>query len=203
MRIEEMIAAVQQSLGISADGRAGPQTWGAIYAALVKKKIDGKPPAQALEAVDARSETTIATLLPQVRPIARALVHKAAASGIRIKIISGLRTYTEQDALYAQGRTKPGKVVTNARGGYSNHNFGIAFDIGVFVGNAYLPDGPQYKAVGALGMDLGLEWGGNWKNFTDQPHYQLRPLWAMDMREKEMLAELRRRKEEGRGVYDQ
>jgi len=201
MRMEEMIAAVQAKLGIDVDGRAGPQTWGAIYARLVEKKIDGLPPSQAVAPVDARSEKVIATLLPEVQPMARALVQKAAAAGISIRIISGLRTYAEQDALYAQGRTAPGNVVTNARGGYSNHNFGIAFDIGVFEGNRYLGDSPKYKAVGVLGMDLGLEWGGSWKTIVDQPHYQLRPSWAADLSERQMLAELRARHAGGRPVY--
>ena len=61
---------------------------------------------------------------------------KSAQNGIIIKVISGLRTYDEQNGLHAKGRTTPGKIVTNARGGYSNHNFGIAFDIGVFEGAA-------------------------------------------------------------------
>ncbi|TAJ91583.1 MAG: M15 family peptidase [Gammaproteobacteria bacterium] len=201
MHIEEMIAAVQKALGIEIDGKAGPETWGAIYERLVKKKIDGQKPAEAIAAVDNRSEKAIATLLPEAQPIARALVQKAAASGIAIKIISGLRTYAEQDALYAQGRTTPGAIVTRARGGYSNHNFGIAFDIGVFEGNKYLPESPKYKAVGVLGMELGLEWGGNWKTIVDQPHFQLRPAWAADISEKQMLAELRSRLDSQTPVY--
>ena len=193
MKIEEMIAAVQEKLGVQVDGRAGPETWGAIYARIVKPTVHGMQPDDAIDAVDARSEKNIASMLPDVRPIARGLVQKAALNGIRIKVISGLRTYAEQDALYAQGRAKPGPKVTNARGGYSNHNFGIAFDVGVFEGSRYLPDSVKYKAVGALGTDLGLEWGGNWKTIVDQPHFQLRPGWAVDMAEKEMLAELRGR----------
>jgi hypothetical protein len=78
--------------------------------------------------VDDRSEKAIAALLQQVQPYARALVKKAAQHGITIKVIGGLRTYEEQNELFAQGRTKPGRIVTNARGGYSNHNFGIAFE---------------------------------------------------------------------------
>ena len=201
MKIEEMISAIQKKLGIDADGRAGPDTWGAIYAEIVKPKIDGKPPLEAIEAVDDRSEKIIALLLPEVRPVARALVQKAALNGIRIKIISGLRTFEEQDELYAQGRTKPGPKVTNARGGYSNHNFGIAFDIGVFEGNKYLAESVKYKAVGVLGTDLGLEWGGNWKTIVDQPHFQLRPNWADDLTEKEMLAKLRERRTAGTTVF--
>ncbi|MBL8448821.1 MAG: M15 family metallopeptidase [Dechloromonas sp.] len=201
MRIDEMIAAIQAKLGIGVDGKAGPETWGAIYKRLVKPTIEGEEPAQAIDTVDPRSEKTIATLLPEVQPIARALVHKAQAAGITIRLISGLRTYEEQDALYAQGRSTPGPRVTNARAGYSNHNFGIAFDIGVFEGNKYLPDSPKYKAVGVLGADLGLEWGGNWKTIVDQPHYQLRPTWAASMSERDMLAELRARRGTGTPVF--
>ncbi|HCS65023.1 MAG TPA: peptidase M15 [Cellvibrio sp.] len=202
MRIDEMIAAVQQELGIGVDGKAGPETWGAIYQKICKvKKSEMATVVGALEPVDARSEKIIATLLPEVQPFARALVHKANANGVTIKILSGLRTYEEQDALYAQGRTAPGNKVTNAKGGFSNHNFGIAFDIGIFEGTKYLGESPKYKAIGVLGMELGLEWGGNWKTIVDQPHFQLRPLWATNMAERDMLAELRARKESGQGVY--
>jgi hypothetical protein len=137
----------------------------------------------ALEPVDPRSEATIAKLNPQVQLCARELVRKAALSGIQIKIIQGFRTDKEQDALYCQGRNipdcnglyKPGKIVTNAKGGYSNHNFGIAFDIGIFDGSKYLPESPKYSEVGKIGKDLGLEWGGDWKTMKDLPHFQLRP----------------------------
>lgn len=204
MEIQKMIEAVQKVLNVQVDGKAGPETWGAIYKALVPPvgaEVTEAAPLQALAPVDARSEKNIATLLPEVQPVARALVQKAAASGIQIKVISGFRTYAEQEALYAQGRTVPGKKVTNAKAGYSNHNFGIAFDIGVFSGTKYLPDSPQYKAVGVLGMDLGLEWGGNWTSVVDQPHFQLRPAWALSMTEKEMLVGLRQRVADNTPVF--
>jgi peptidoglycan L-alanyl-D-glutamate endopeptidase CwlK len=202
MQIEAMIRAVQRALGITVDGLAGPETWGAVYGALVGAE---EPADVALnktgDRTNARSEAVIATLLPQVQPYARALFFKARDHGITIDIISGLRTYAEQDALYAKGRTAPGKKVTNARGGYSNHNFGIAFDIGVFEGGRYLPSSSKYKAVGVLGKELGLEWGGNWKTIVDQPHFQLRPGWSAQMNERNLLAELRNRKSHGDGVF--
>jgi peptidoglycan L-alanyl-D-glutamate endopeptidase CwlK len=201
MQITEMIAAVQRKLEIQVDGKAGAETWGAIYAAIVKPTIRGLAPELAISRVDDRSEKNIATLLPEVRPLARALVQKAAANGITIRIISGLRTYEEQDALYAKGRTELGAKVTNARGGYSNHNFGIAFDVGVFSGGSYLPDSPKYRAVGLLGTDMGLEWGGNWTSIVDQPHFQLRPAWADALTEREMLAEFRNRVASGQPIY--
>ncbi len=193
MKIEELIIAVQRVLGVDADGKAGPETWGAIYKHIVSPALPDTPPAPDIAAVDPGSEKFIATLLPQVQPLARALVQKAALSGICLKVICGFRTYAEQDALYAQGRTAPGNIVTKAKGGYSNHNFGIAFDVGVFEGNKYLGDSPKYKAAGVIGTDLGLEWGGNWKTISDQPHFQLRPGWASIMKESEMLVELRNR----------
>jgi len=94
--------------------------------------------------------------------------------GLDVRIISGTRTYKEQDALYAKGRTAPGSRVTNAKGGYSNHNFGIAFDIGLFQGASYLGESRHYRTLGAIGESVGLEWGGRWKTFTDDPHYQLK-----------------------------
>ncbi|MFP8781305.1 M15 family metallopeptidase [Hydrogenophaga sp. RWCD_12] len=201
MELSEMIRAVQGALKIQVDGRAGAETWGAIYAALVKPTVHGVAPEAAISSVDPRSETNIATLQPQVQGLARALVQKAADNGISIKVLSGTRSYAEQDALYAKGRTAPGPKVTNARGGYSNHNFGIAFDIGVFSGGKFLADSPKYKAVGVLGMELGLEWGGNWTSIVDQPHFQLRPVWAAGMSERDMLAELRDRQSKGLPVF--
>ena len=198
MTLDATIRAVQAKLGVTVDGNPGPQTWNAIYRSLV-----GEPPVSSVPATlaDERSERTIATLLPQVQPLARALIESAAAIGIGIKIISGTRTYDEQNALYEQGRSKAGRIVTNARGGYSNHNFGIAFDIGVFEGGRYLDESPAYKAVGALGIKLGLEWGGNWKTIQDEPHFQFRPAWAREMSERDMLAELRRRNLQGAAVF--
>ena len=122
-------------------------------------------------------------------------------AGHEVHIFETFRTPERQDALYAQGRTAPGGIVTNARAGYSNHNFGIAFDIGIFSGTRYLDDSPLYKAAGALGRTLGLEWGGDWKSIEDQPHYQLRPAWAKTLSERDFLTELRRRTHVGQDTF--
>ena len=198
MTLDATIRAVQAKLGVTVDGNPGPQTWTAIHRAIV-----GETPAATgtKTLADERSERNIVTLLAEVQPLARTLIESAAAIGIAIKVISGTRTYDEQNALYEQGRSKAGRIVTNARGGYSNHNFGVAFDIGVFEGGRYLDESPAYKAVGALGMKLGLEWGGNWKTIQDEPHFQLRPAWAREMSERDMLAELRRRNSQGAAVF--
>lgn len=96
--------------------------------------------------------------------------------------ISGTRSCAEQNALFAQGRTKAGKKVTNAKCGESNHNFGIALDFGVFDGGRYLDnDEPTrarrvHAAVGEIAARHGVEWGGNWVTFVDAPHFQVTSL---------------------------
>jgi peptidoglycan L-alanyl-D-glutamate endopeptidase CwlK len=208
--LDGMIRAVQKKLGVYVDGRPGPGTWGAVHQAVVGnkapdqiKKTDTATLTGEGKIADSRSEKNIATLHPRVRPFARALIEKAGGHGIIIKVTSGTRSFAEQDQLFAQ---RP--VVTRARGGFSNHNFGIAIDVTIFKGSteaeqAKTPvfESPLYKVIGALGTDLGLEWGGNWKSIVDEPHFQLRPGWAEGMPERDMLAELRRRKESGQDFY--
>src|SRR5258706_185859 len=123
---------------------------------------------------DSRSETNIATLLPDAQVQAREFLKQVRAAAINAKIIGGTRTFAEQDELFAQGRTKPGKIVTNAKGGFSNHNFGIAWDIGIFKGTAFLAESPQYDEAGQIGKALGLEWGGEFSSIIDKPHFQCR-----------------------------
>ncbi len=122
-----------------------------------------------------RSEANIMTINIAAQKAAREFLKRVTAAGINARIISGTRTYAEQDAIFAQGRTKPGKKVTKAKGGQSNHNFGIAWDIGIFTDQGdYLPESPLYAKAAEVGLVAGLEWGGNWKgDFQDKPHFQL------------------------------
>lgn len=128
---------------------------------------------------DANSENKLATLRAKAQPWFRELLRRlnaaAAADGLTVKIISGHRTWEEQDALYAQGRTKPGNKVTNARGGQSNHNYAIAVDIGIFDAHGkYLTNDGPYAKLGPVGEAAGLEWGGRWTSPYDPAHYQLK-----------------------------
>lgn len=125
-----------------------------------------------------KAERHLAGLHPSVAEKARQLIQQAHGEGIFLIMTEGLRTIQEQNALYEQGRSKPGKIVTNARGGYSYHNYGLAFDICVcdIVGEKLVPNwsvNQRWKRVGEIGKKLGLEWGGDWVNFRDYPHFQL------------------------------
>lgn len=128
-----------------------------------------------LGAFDSRSERNIATLSLKAQREARLFLGRQRKEGGLVRIISGTRTYAEQNTLFRKGRFgNPGPVVTNASGGYSNHNFGIAWDIGVFTpGGGYLSDGPEYAQAAKLGLIGPVEWGGNWKSIVDLPHFQL------------------------------
>ena len=124
--------------------------------------------------LDKRSQKNLKTLLPEAEVHARRFLQAVLDAGYDVQVLDGTRTFAEQDGLYAQGRTKPGKKVTNARGGQSNHNYGIAWDIGLFKDGDYLEESPLYRKVGKIGKAFGLEWGGDWKNPVDEPHYQIR-----------------------------
>lgn len=132
----------------------------------------------------------IEKLHPKVRKEARQIYDEIcqALTGRAIcRFAFTLRTIAEQDAIYAQGRTKPGKIVTRARGGYSWHNYGLAVDI-VLIHDVD-GDGDYDRAVWDVKSDFdgdkisdwmevvsifksyGWEWGGDWK-FSDPPHFQ-------------------------------
>ena len=139
---------------------------------------------------DSRS---LADLHPHVRDMAARFELEATAAGIPFAVTFTLRSMETQAALYAQGRTKPGKVVTNARAGYSFHNFGLALDV-VPLELLKLPnwgDNPHDQAhanalwakLGAIGKAIGFRWGGDFKSIKDRPHFE----WSGDL----ALADLR------------
>ena len=111
----------------------------------------------------------VGKLLPLVERKVNEFITLAATQGFTLRIVSGFRSFAEQDSLYAQGRTKPGAIVTNARGGESLHNFGCAIDV-VDRHKGYDID---WSKLGALGESLGFEWGGRWASFIDRPHFQI------------------------------
>lgn len=116
----------------------------------------------------------IELLHPKLRPICRAFVEACAAEGLKVGIADTFRTKAEQDALYAQGRTKPGSIVTNAKYPKSPHNWGVAFDFYRNDGKgAYYNANGFFRKAGQIGKRLGLFWGGDFRSFVDQPHLEL------------------------------
>lgn len=123
------------------------------------------------------SSRNLDDLLLPVKIKALNLIHECKSIGIDLLITSTYRDADAQNALYAQGRTAPGKIVTNARAGQSFHNFRVAFDVvplrgGKPVWGASGADGDLWGAVGKLGEAQGLEWAGRWTRFRELPHFQ-------------------------------
>lgn len=112
-------------------------------------------------------------LHPKVKELAQQLLAKAKEQGLNIKIIDTYRSVARQDFLYASGRTRPGSIITNARGTAmsSYHQWRLAFDV---INNdpKDLYNNTVLNKVGAIGQSLGLEWGGSWTTFIDKPHFQ-------------------------------
>lgn len=106
--------------------------------------------------------------------MAHAFIDKCAAQGIKVGITSTYRSFQEQDALYAQGRTTAGSVVTNAKGGQSMHNFKVALDFCPMTSDGRFEwnDKATFTKIGMIGESCGFEWGGRWVSFLDLPHLQ-------------------------------
>ena len=109
-------------------------------------------------------------------------VDEALSGKAFCRITQTLRTFKEQDDLYAQGRTKPGKIVTNARGGQSNHNYGLSCDFCLIVNGKEISwdtkkdyDGDliaDWMEVVAVFKKYKWSWGGDWRTFVDLPHVE-------------------------------
>ena len=112
-------------------------------------------------------------LRPRTREKVIAFQTACREAGVPVLIYQTLRDKEYQNSLYAQGRTKPGKVVTNAKGGNSFHEYGVAFDFVPLVNGQPAWDATKrYALCGQIGKKLGLEWGGDFKSFKDMPHMQ-------------------------------
>lgn len=124
-----------------------------------------------------RSRAVIAKLHPSIQPMAWQVISDAWNEGIPLVVTSTLRSMEEQQALYDQGRTKPGAIVTNALPGSSWHNYGLAFDVAVLKdGSPSWPtDNQVWSRVGAIGKKVGLSWGGDWSKIPDRPHFEFHP----------------------------
>ncbi len=121
---------------------------------------------------DLVSENRIQSLHPDVRAKVTEFINTAENRGIKLRVTSGFRTYDEQNKLYAQGRTAPGAIVTNAKGGESSHNFGTAIDV-VPIVNGNADWNTDWNIIAKIGKELDFSWGGDWKSFKDKPHFEM------------------------------
>lgn len=114
----------------------------------------------------------IEDLVPEAQEKYHAFDAKMDEAGIDYIVTCTRRTQAEQDALYAQGRTKPGPIVTWTRN--SRHISGKAFDICIMENGkcSWDTDNPKWEIAGQMGKSIGLIWGGDWKH-PDYPHFEV------------------------------
>ncbi len=126
--------------------------------------------------MDAKSEARLSLVCPRLADKVRQLASMLVLEGITLRVTQGLRSWADQDALYAKGRTAPGPVVTNAPGGHSYHNFGMAVDV-VPMDAEGQPDWnvshPAWQRIVTVGTSLGVDSGATWRTFKDWPHLQM------------------------------
>ena len=185
------VKANSQFVGGSFNAKVGFNQADATKADLMSKTTKTSAPK-----MDPASEARLAKVNPQVASRVRAMAADLKAKGINVMVTSGYRTFKEQTALYAQGRqslsavnalrkdagmspisaTENKGVVTKVKAGGSFHNYGLAVDVVPLKANGQ-PDWKAPKstwdAIGAAGKKQGMEWGGDWAKFKDQPHFQL------------------------------
>lgn len=130
--------------------------------------------------MDAISESRLQQVNPKLAALVRDLYTALVIQNIEIRVVQGFRSWTEQAALYAQGRTAPGPIVTKCVPGNSWHNFGLAVDVAPSINppdGPYVPDWnashPTWKAMTDAARALGFVCGADFRTFPDNPHLQL------------------------------
>lgn len=130
-----------------------------------------------------RDVPPVAGLHPEVRAASERLAAQAKAAGIAVVFTDGFRSEAEQDAIYAQGRDREGRIVTHAKGGESFHNYGLAIDFALKDRSGDIIWDMEYDGnkngradwleVADMAKRLGFSWGGDWEGFKDNPHLQM------------------------------
>ena len=116
---------------------------------------------------------SISDLHPRVADMCNAFIDACKTHGIDVLITSTYRDLESQKALFDQGRSLPGKIVTNAKPGSSVHNWRCAFDfVPIVNGKVQWNDTKLFERCGNIAESVGLEWAGRWKTFKELAHCQ-------------------------------
>ena len=121
-------------------------------------------------------------LHPIVREKVECFLDECDAQGIDILVTSTYRDFESQDALYAQGRTKPGAIVTNMDGvkKKSKHNYSPSLAIDIAPWPIDWKDIERFKELAEVvkkaadTVGVAIQWGGDWKTFKDWPHWEIK-----------------------------
>lgn len=119
------------------------------------------------------SSRDISLLRPDVAENCRILIALAKKAGRSVLVTETVRDDEYQAYLYAQGRTRPGSIITNSPvPTFHSVKAGLAFDVCQNVKGREYNDEGFWEIVGAIGKKIGFTWGGDWKSLVDKPHFQ-------------------------------
>jgi peptidoglycan L-alanyl-D-glutamate endopeptidase CwlK len=161
---------------LTPDGIVGRMTWQAL--------LDSDKTDTPLKEVDPDPVTLdrIKHIHPKLREELGAIYQEIRERGINVRFAQVFRSFAQQDALYAKGRTAPGGRVTNAKAGQSYHNYGLAVDIVLMLPNKGVSwdmnldlnqDGESdWAEIVQVFKHHGWTWGGDWRSFKDYPHFE-------------------------------
>ena len=221
----DAVSHVQDLLRIHIDRKFGANTETAVIefqqrsSTAVEPGMEGKVGRALLEAMEAAAgvepegqfdfdqRNKLSNVHPALRDKVMQVAQRLSARQMNFLITDGLRTFAEQDQLFRKGRKlvngawipidplhRTG-IVTNAVGGHSNHNYGLAIDSYPVISGRVFTEIPPHsslefrqrfnaiqKAIGEEGEAVGLFWGGRWSSPFDPPHLQLFPQSEMKPR---------------------
>ncbi len=155
------VRTFQSDNGLYPSGIVDPRTRQRLFNPRPKDNYEYRP-----------SSNDLTSLHPYVALLARRFLQLTQENNLDVRITTAFRSWDEEDRLFAQGRWAPGQIVTNARGGDSYHNWGLAFDAAPFESGKMSTDTQKFIQMGQLGQQVGLQWGGTFKSIVDYPHFQ-------------------------------
>ncbi|MDR3599559.1 MAG: peptidoglycan-binding protein [Desulfosporosinus sp.] len=161
LKTTNAVKKFQSEHGLVQEGIVNPRTRAKLFNPHPRDNFESRSSSIALSSLD-----------PYVGFLAGRFLRLCSANHLDVRITTAFRSWDESDRLYALGRTVPGSIVSNARGGDSYHNWGLAFDAGPFENNKISTDPTKFNLMGRLGEQVGLEWGGTFKSIIDLPHFQ-------------------------------
>lgn len=187
-RIQNKLNSINFNSG-AADGIFGPRTAGAVkrFQSVSGLAITGTITPRTRQQLfnpnppddysKRPSSASLSSLHPYVANLARQFLNLCRNNGLDVTILIAFRSWDDQDYQYAQGRTRPGLIVTDAMGGDSYHNWGLAFDAAPLVNGVVDWNATAlFNQMGRYGQQVGLEWGGHWTTYkirlVDLPHFQ-------------------------------
>lgn len=182
---ERSVRAYQRSRGLGVDGIVGPETARALSTNAPSRGPSedagggsALPPGER-KSFDPANRLGRSEMNPTVVRQTEAVCTELQDRGYHPYVVSGFRSFSEQNHIYEQGRSRPGPKVTWVRGGGSWHNYGLAVDIAFWNSSGSAPswsEGHPWHLIGEVGLKNGFtRWGGD---FGDRPHLEHHPRWG-------------------------